>query len=398
MIKKELRIAFLTSDITYGGAARSLKYLLQSIREESFKIYVFSRGVRGNELVKEIQNFICEFELININQINCNQSYVSKIGHFKKEINRDYNWFIDKLIEKKIDILHVNTTVFAQLLKQIKIKTNIKIVVHLRENIIQCKNSAIKNYVIEQISKYADCLISISNNEIIPFVTFINKYVLPNPLDFKEVEEINSNFRKEYGISEDTSLIGMLGNVTKSKGQLEFLKLIESFKNKYETKKIKFIIVGFPSKKPVWKIILKRLLFISEYTHTINNFIKKNKLESYIITIPATNNVFPIIKELDIIIRPSLAGDPWGRDIIEAMAFKKPVVATGVSDFYIENGINGYLVPVNNIKLILEKLLYLINNHAIREKFGSAGFKKIYSMCNINHYGMKLTSIYYSLF
>ena len=43
------------------------------------------------------------------------------------------------------------------------------------------------------------------------------------------------------------------------------------------------------------------------------------------------------ISEADILVRPSLSGDPWGRDIIEAMSSSTAIIATGKWIYLLKN-------------------------------------------------------------
>ena len=118
---------------------------------------------------------------------------------------------------------------------------------------------------------------------------------------------------------------------------------------------------------------------------------------AYIKILPYTLNVFDALKAMDIVVRPSLSGDPWGRDVIEAMALGKPVVATGTSEFYVENGVTGYLVPPGQPQPLAQKILALINEPAQRKDFGRRGRAKIKRICDLQQYGRKITEIYQGL-
>jgi glycosyltransferase involved in cell wall biosynthesis len=50
-----------------------------------------------------------------------------------------------------------------------------------------------------------------------------------------------------------------------------------------------------------------------------------------------------ILRDADLLIRPARAGDPWGRDVIEALACGTPVLACGTYDRFVRSGETGYL-------------------------------------------------------
>ena len=77
----------------------------------------------------------------------------------------------------------------------------------------------------------------------------------------------------------------------------------------------------------------------------------------------------------DVILLPSLYPEPFGRGSIEAMSFKKPVVASNIGGIpeAIFDGINGFLVPPGNPIALAEAVLTLIQDYGLREKMGKAG-------------------------
>ena len=122
--------------------------------------------------------------------------------------------------------------------------------------------------------------------------------------------------------------------------------------------------------------------------------IERENLAGDVVVVPPTLNFLEILKDLDILVRPSLLGDPWGRDVIEGMALGKPVVATGSSDFYVKNGTTGYLVPPHFPDRIADRILELVLAPERRKAMGEEGRRKIRSMCDMEEYGSRVRSIY----
>ncbi len=67
--------------------------------------------------------------------------------------------------------------------------------------------------------------------------------------------------------------------------------------------------------------------------------------------------------------------ESFGLVLVEAMQFAKPVVSTlwrGIPSV-VENGVNGYLVPVQDADAVAEKLLALARDPDLRRRMGEAG-------------------------
>ena len=123
---------------------------------------------------------------------------------------------------------------------------------------------------------------------------------------------------------------------------------------------------------------------------------RKNHLKDYIEFVPFTLNIPKVLDSIDILVRPSLSGDPWGRDIIEAMAHKKAIVATGQSEYLIKNGYNGYLVKPNDPQNLGERIYELVENPELRELFGVRSYEIVKEKCDLKRYGKNLWQIYNS--
>ena len=54
------------------------------------------------------------------------------------------------------------------------------------------------------------------------------------------------------------------------------------------------------------------------------------------------------------------------------MAMEKPIVSTDVGDVcqFINDGVNGFIVPVGDVRQLAEKIAILIENPSIRSEFG----------------------------
>jgi N,N'-diacetylbacillosaminyl-diphospho-undecaprenol alpha-1,3-N-acetylgalactosaminyltransferase len=89
-----------------------------------------------------------------------------------------------------------------------------------------------------------------------------------------------------------------------------------------------------------------------------------------------SDRVRELLAESDIFVLPSYReGVP--RTALEAAAMGKPIVTTdavGCKEVVVD-GVNGYLVPVQDSQVLSEKVGLLIENAALREKMGLASRK-----------------------
>ncbi len=84
-------------------------------------------------------------------------------------------------------------------------------------------------------------------------------------------------------------------------------------------------------------------------------------------------------KRCDVFVTPSTWNEPFGLVILEAMAAKKPVVATrtgGIASI-VKDGVNGYLIKARNSKALAEKVNLLLGNDELRKKMGQKAYETV---------------------
>ncbi|MBQ4109874.1 MAG: glycosyltransferase family 4 protein [Clostridia bacterium] len=104
----------------------------------------------------------------------------------------------------------------------------------------------------------------------------------------------------------------------------------------------------------------------------------KSYIEDGIIEFPGeVKDVFPILKNASVFVLPTYYREGIPRTILEAMACGKAVLTTdwvGTKEA-VENGRNGFLVPVKDTEALADKMLYMIENYDETRKMGKESFE-----------------------
>ena len=95
------------------------------------------------------------------------------------------------------------------------------------------------------------------------------------------------------------------------------------------------------------------------------------------------NDVPALMQLMDIFILPSLA-EGISNTLLEAMASGLPVIATSVGGNVelIEEGVNGRLVPVNNVVAMADALAELVDDPTLRQSMGEKGLALVRTTFN----------------
>ena len=196
----------------------------------------------------------------------------------------------------------------------------------------------------------------------------------------------------EYEIAKE------LGKATLVRNGINFQKIALNY-NPQTTKKLTFGIVGriTPQKNP--KLFNEIAMQFPQY-----NFIWIGNGElNHEITAPnikitgwfySTSEVYEWLNQIDVFLQTSLwEGLPLA--VLEAMALKKPIIATNVigNKDIVQNNVNGFLFDeINELKPIFKNL----ENDSFRNKLGEGAFLDAQENFDMNKNFMKLLDIYKS--
>jgi len=90
------------------------------------------------------------------------------------------------------------------------------------------------------------------------------------------------------------------------------------------------------------------------------------------------NIIKNIYEQSTIFVMPSLC-EPFGLVFLEAMSYKLPCIGSTVDAMseIIEDGITGFIVPLDDVDLLSEKIITLLNNPELCAKMGLEGYKRL---------------------
>lgn len=159
--------------------------------------------------------------------------------------------------------------------------------------------------------------------------------IIPSWIRLEEIDTFRrthsrAELRRRYGFADDEVVIANIGTVCERKGQHVFLRAIEHFNRQGHRGKFRFVMVG--ARPGIYLDLLQRDL-------------KRLALDN-VTLIPETRDVFDFFVAADLFVCTSYE-ESFPRVVMEAMAFRTPIVSTdvhGIVDM-IGQRQQGYLVP-----------------------------------------------------
>ncbi|WP_035618442.1 glycosyltransferase family 4 protein [Lacticigenium naphthae] len=245
------------------------------------------------------------------------------------------------------------------------------------------KGAPVKNWLIfytveKLLSSYTDYLITINPED---YHNAINRHFKMNEIELVNGVGINlekfkptSNYyrrylRELYGYSEEDILLIYVAELSKNKNQTQAINMMKT------------LIEKFPQTK---------LLLVGDGDdHTrYSNMIHQMGLTKQVHLLGYRKDIVNLMSLSDIAISTSRReGLPV--NVMEAMAIGLPLVVTncrGNRDL-VQNGVNGYIVEIDNYETLEDKIIRLIQNDRLRTKFGkrSTRFISPYKIQNVNN-------------
>lgn len=319
------------------------------------------------------------------------RGYVFKFANIDRKVNPVSN--IKSIIELyriikkgKYDIVHVHTPVASVLGRIAAKKAKVPIVIYTAHGFYFHKGmSHIKYNIILKIEKYLakyytdfiftqseeDRRTALENNfinksKILTIGNGVDIWGKYNPINM-EKDKINE-LHKELNLNKNDKIVTFIGRLVKEKGIMD---LLEVFNN-----------VSFNDEKKV------KLIMVGDIAQNERDKDTKKKLEKYrnnpnVIFTGYRNDINSILYLTDVFCLPSYR-EGMPRSIIEAMAMECAVVATNIrgSREEVVDGKTGFLVPVNSINILSDKIKKLIENEKLLREMKIAGRRRAEELYN----------------
>ena len=167
-------------------------------------------------------------------------------------------------------------------------------------------------------------------------------------------------FRGELNLDNEVPLIGIVARLVPIKGHIYFFKAVKIVSEDFP--EARFIVIGN-----------------GELREELENLASELGIKKCVIFCGFRDDLVNIYADLDIVVLSSL-NEGFPVSIIEALAAKKPVVATDVGGVkeLVEDKVTGVLVPKQNPQRLAQGIIYLLKNPQKALRFGENGRKKVY--------------------
>lgn len=347
------------SSIATGITADSKYDMIEFAREKHIEVFTFRSLVRNIHPLKDILALISLFLFIKKGKYDIIHCHTSKGGFIGR--------FAARLAGSKIIIYSPHGDVFKGYFNNMV--TNIFIMFErfaapFTDNIITLSKKGAERFLEHGIGTRQQLKYIYNGIDII---------------SYKRTKTTRAEKRIELGLDKDDFVCATVGRLVPVKGHQYLIEAIKKVVNKIPSAKFLFIGDGE---------LMPDLL-----TQTKSLGLRKN-----IFFLGARSDIAEILNCIDIFLLPSL-NEGFGIVLVEAMAMKKPVIATNVGGVpeIVVNETTGILLPPKDPEVFSSAIIRLYDTPEISLKMGLAGYNRARRLFDITTTVTEFESLYCDL-
>lgn len=355
-------------DYIRGGVEEAVYNLSLKLSKLGHKVYIFTTSIDTNDHIEEYENitifrygrsFKLAYTDISIRLLN---------GALKHDIDLDLD----------LDIVHLHlgsppATLAA--LNYIKKKRKPFVVTHHSDPEWNY-GSIVRRFIVFVYAKYhiknalskSDIIVALSEN-FLNASKVLGDYkdkikIIPNGINLEDFDSryTRSSARNELGLLQHDKIILFVGSLTERKGPQILINAVNLISK--SVPKIRLILIGSRT----------------TYVKSLEKLIKDLNMESIVKLTGFVNDDTKLLyyKSADVFVLPSFS-ESFGIVLLEASASGLPLIVSDLEAFkvIIDEGYNGIVSKVGDVEDLSEKILYLLNNDAIRNEMSINARKKV---------------------
>ena len=204
------------------------------------------------------------------------------------------------------------------------------------------------------------------------------------PLDLGEFDNRRPPVLSRSGFGLDTSALcfAIVGILVPWKGQIVFLKAARRVLDRVPNARA-VIVGGAPHDG-------------KSYVDELKSLACDLGIADRVIFTGFRADVPEILKLVDVVVHASISPEPFGRVIVEAMAMRRPVVASraGGPLEIIEDNRNGFLVPPGDHEALASRIIELLEDRALSARIAEAAYRDVESRFSAEKHAREVQQVY----
>ncbi len=382
--QKKIRVLHVITRLISGGADENTIYTVEGLNNDLYQVDVLVGAQSEEEQMSRIRKARILMEPHLVRQLYPVYDFIAF-------------WKICRLLKaRKYHILHTHTAKAGMVGRFAGKLCGIPIIVHTLHGSTFHENlNPLTNFVYRFLEKLAarftQRVISVGNDlkdryvkagvgRPEQYITIrsgfdLGRFLLSGP----EIDSARRHIRRELDIADSDIVVGSASRLEPRKGHVYFLQAASHIAK--ANKHVQFIIAGE-----------------GDAEAELRSFAKKVGLEKRVHFLGHRQDIECVMSAMDVFVLSSLwEGLP--RVLVQSAALGKPIVTFDIEGAreLVQDGRNGFVVPLKDIRTLIDRILYLVNNPAKAHEMGARGRENVSSEWNYDTMVYRIDQLYRTL-
>ena len=379
-MSQRLRVLCLDIEGGFGGSSRSLFEALRHIDREKVAAEVCCRKA-GPIMARYEKEKIPVRIVPEMPAISSLQKFSRNLFVYARFFLQDWRRsrkFRNELLEdlsEHFDLVHCNHEALFLLANWLRGRSGIPITFHIRTNL---HDTVWARYQVGVIARTANRLVFITENERSRFQYLLGAEISgsviynPAPPPAADIEPF------KFPEQESRYKIACLSNYSWNRGIDRLIDIAEALLER-DQRNVFFVVAGNMS---LPRSLPGQLGRIARSGGTLEDYAEARGVAGMFQFLGHVDEPERVLAATDALIKPTRENNPWGRDIIEALAMARPVITLGSWDRFVRNGETGILHDQFDAVAMAEDISTLAADRAHSASMGAAGRRRVAELCD----------------
>ena len=289
-----------------------------------------------------------------------------------------------------VDLIHFNHEALFLLARWLKPRAAKPFTMHIRTNLWE---SDFARWQCRTVARTIDHLVFITENEE---ATFRDHGGIPKSgsVIYNIAEPKDLDVEPHPGVpQENTFRIACLSNYSYSRGTDRLVDVATELRSRGRHD-IRFVVAG--------DVVLDRSLpgalgRLGRIGCTLADYASERGVAEYFHFLGHVPNPEQVLVACHALAKPTRENNPWGRDIIEALAAGRPVLSVGRCDTFVETGATGVLQDPFDAKALASWMIRLADDRGLVAQMGAAGRDRVSRLCDGSRHAACLLAVWRDL-
>jgi glycosyltransferase involved in cell wall biosynthesis len=378
MSNQPLRILCLDIEGGYGGSSRSLYESVRHLDRKDVSVEVWCKRAGPIQAKYASIGVPCCVvpglpKVSSLPTLSRNLYVYGKTGYeFLRSapVLRELAWTIND----RFDLVHFNHEAFFLLARWLRRRTHVPFTMHIRTNLL---DTMFARWQVSTIARTVNHLVFITENERTTFERLggrregavIYNIVMPpqEPVVPHGAIPCDGRFK-----------IACISNYMWVRGTDRLMDVAAALAAR-RRRDFLFVVAGESKLSRSLPGLLGR---IGGRRGTLTDYAVERGVADMFLFLGHVPEPESVLAACDVLAKPTREDNPWGRDILEAMAAARPVLTVGTWDKFVQDGHTGVLQPEFDAEKFADAILDLADHREKARAMGRAAQEHVLSLCD----------------